>query len=118
MRFNRYNVSVRHSRRLLAALAACFFLVVLPLGGGALGATSSGANGDIAFVRGTDIYRLSTGNVLVPLASDPSWSPDGTKLAFVQAGAIMTCLVSSCTPTATGALGTEPVWSPNGLKIA
>ncbi len=117
MAFNRYNVLMPPCPRLLLGLAACLVLVVFPLGG-ALGATSSGANGDIAYVRGADIYRLSTGNVLVSGASDPSWSPDGTKLAFVQGGAIKTCSVSSCTPAATGATGTEPVWSPNGLKIA
>ena len=39
----------------LAALAGAV-LVLLPLGGGALAATSNGANGDIAFVRGGDLY--------------------------------------------------------------
>jgi Tol biopolymer transport system component len=113
-----YNVPVPSHRRLATAFAVGLIFVVLPLGGGALGATSSGANGDIAYVRGADIYRLSTGTVLVSGASDPSWSPDGTKLAFVQGGAIMTCTVSSCAPAPTGATGTEPVWSPDSLKIA
>ena len=121
MPFNRYNVPVRSRRRILAALVGCLCLVALPLGGGALGATSSGANGDIAYVRDSpvgNIYRLSTGTVLVNAATDPSWSPDGRKLAFVQAGVIETCTVSGCVPAATGAVGTQPAWSPDGLKIA
>jgi hypothetical protein len=52
-------------------------------------------------------------------ATDPSWSPDGTKLAFSLGGLIETCLVSSCVPAPVGAAaGTEPVWSPDGTKIA
>jgi len=91
LRVSRYNVPVPSRRRLATAFAVGLMFVVLSFGGGALGATSSGANGDIAYVRGADVYRLSTGTVLVSGASDPSWSPDGTKLAFVQGGAIMTC---------------------------
>ena len=118
MRSNRYNVPVLPPRPRVVASAAGLVLVVLSLGGSALGATSSGANGDIAFVRGADFYLLSTGNVIVSGASDPSWSPDGTKLAFVQSGAIKTCVVAGCSPLPTGATGTEPAWSPDGLKLA
>jgi hypothetical protein len=118
MPYNRYTVPVRSRLRFLLGLAACLCLVALPLGGGALGATSSGANGDIAFVHGGDVYLVSTGTALVAGATDPSWSPNGLKLAFVQGGAIKTCTVSSCAPAATGATGTQPVWSPDGLKIA
>lgn len=91
------------------------------LGGTALGATSSGANGTVVFARGTDLYLPSTGTVVQTNASQPSWSPDGTKLAFVQAGVIKTCTVSagSCTAvTSTAVTGTEPVWSPDGTKLA
>jgi hypothetical protein len=103
----------------LAALAGAVF-VLLPLGGGALAATSNGANGDIAFVRGGSLYLVSGGaTALVAGATDPSWSPDGTKLAFSLGGAIDTCVVSSCAPAQVGtATGTEPVWSPDGTKIA
>ncbi len=118
MPFNRYNVPVRPRPKLLAAAAACFCLVLLPFGGGALGATSFGGNGDIAFVRGTGIFLKSIGPEFIANASDPSWSPDGTKLAFVQGGAIKTCTVSACVPAATGVTGTQPAWSPDGLKIA
>ena len=107
-------------RRLVTAVAAVLLLVLVPLGGGALGATSSGANGDIAFVRSGNIYLVSNpGSPLVTGAVDPSWSPDGTKLAFSLGGAIETCTVVTCTPAALGSItGTEPAWSPDGTKIA
>ncbi|HWX08468.1 MAG TPA: hypothetical protein VNY33_00695, partial [Gaiellaceae bacterium] len=99
---------------------ACVFLVALPLGGGALGATSSGANGDIAYAENGNVLLLSGGTVATGV--DPSWSPDGTKLAFAASagGAIETCVVSTpCSPAALGtATGSEPVWSPDASKIA
>ncbi|MGD0714520.1 MAG: hypothetical protein ABSB24_10090 [Gaiellaceae bacterium] len=108
------------SRRVIAAVAAGLMLVLLPLGGGALGATSSGAPGDVAFVRSGSIYSVNTGTVILSGAVDPSWSPDGTMLAFSAGGSIETCTVSSCGSTTSAALdsGTEPVWSPDGSKIA
>jgi len=107
-------------RRLGAVVAGLLLLVLVPLGGGALGATSSGANGDIAFVRSGNLFLVSNpGTPLVTGATDPSWSPDGTKLAFSLGGAIETCTVSTCTPAALGSVtGTEPAWSPDGTKIA
>ena len=108
-------------RLVLAALAGAV-LVLLPLGGGALAATSSGADGDIAFVNGGNILLKSTGTAAVTGAVDPSWSPDGKKLAFSVGGTtIKTCTVTSGTcGTLSGSLdtGIEPVWSPDGTKIA
>jgi hypothetical protein len=121
MRFNRYNVPVSSRRRFLAALAVCLFLVALPLGGGALGATSAGANGDIVFVQGGSLQRLNNSTVTTLVAgTSPSWSPDGTQLAFVNGGSIFTCTASNCGPTTSAALasGSNPAWSPDGTKIA
>jgi hypothetical protein len=118
MPFNRYNIPVT-LRRSLLALAACL-LVVLPLGGGAMGATSSGASGDIAYVQSTTI-RFEQSGLSISNAVDPSWSPNGQQLAFVQSpspGPIMTCTVASCTPAALGPSGSQPVWSPDASRIA
>lgn len=122
--FNRYKVPVLPRLRLISALAACLCLVALPLGGGALGATSPGANGDIIFVRAGDVVRLNGNVVSPPIATgfvDPSISPDGTLVAMVASsgGAIETCSAAACTPALFGAAtGSTPVWSPTGSKIA
>jgi RTX calcium-binding nonapeptide repeat (4 copies)/WD40-like Beta Propeller Repeat len=108
--------------RRLAAVAAGVLLVLLSIGGGASAATSSGANGDIAFVRSGNIYLVSTGTVLVSGATDPSWSPDGKTLLFSLGGTLETCVVATTcaapAPLATTVSGTEPAWSPDGTKIA
>ena len=110
----------RSRRRLIRAVVGGLVLVLMPLSGGALGATSSGANGDIAFVRSGNLFLASNpGSPLVSGATAPSWSPDGTRLAFSLGGAIETCTVVTCTPAALGtATGTEPAWSPDGTKVA
>jgi len=107
----------------LAAVAGVL-LVALPLGGGASAATSIGANGTIAYAVGGSIDQIVSGSPsLVTTGVDPSWSPDGTKLAFAAdssgTGAIETCTVSACAPAQVGsATGTKPVWAPNGATIA
>jgi hemolysin type calcium-binding protein/WD40 repeat protein len=119
VRQNDPHSEARSRRRLAAFAAAVLSVVLLAIGGGASAATSSGANGDIAFVRGGSIYLVSTGSVLVGTAIDPTWSPDGTKLAFSASGLIETCTVATCAPVHLGsAAGTEPAWSPDGTKIA
>jgi hypothetical protein len=103
----------------LAALAGAV-LVLLPLGGGALAATSSGADGDIAFVNGGNIFLASSATTIVSGAIDPSWAPDGKSLAFSAGGSIETCVVATTCggPFSPLDSGTQPVWSPDGTKIA
>ena len=114
-----YNLPVR-SRLVFAALAAGFLLVLLPFGGGAIAATSSGANGDIGFVESGNVVVKSTGATVVSGAIDPSWSPDGKKLAVSSGGSIETCTVvpGPCVLGAALDSGVEPVWSPDGTTIA
>jgi RTX calcium-binding nonapeptide repeat (4 copies)/WD40-like Beta Propeller Repeat len=106
------------------AILAGVLLILLPVAGGALAATSSGADGDIVFVSGGNILlRSSAPTPLITGAVDPSWSPDGKKLAFSAGGDIETCTLTAgptCTPVLppidTGS--SQPVWSPDGSLIA
>ena len=53
-------------------------------------------------------------------ASDPSWSPDGSRLAFQRGGEIwvMDASGANATQLTTGANGGRPAWSPDGGRIA
>ena len=120
---NGYNVRVQALLlRLGAALTAVGVLLVLPAAGAE--AAFPGTNGLIAFERGSDIYTVTTdgtptvsSSALVTGASDPAWSPDGTKLAFSQGGSIKVLTIGGTT-TAALDTGTSPTWSPDGTLLA
>jgi len=114
----------RSRRRLLWAAGAALLLVLLPLGSGALASTSVGANGFIAYVNGASIFLSNAPSSAFVTGTDPSWSPDGTQLAFAAdssgTGQIKVCTVATCgSGTQLGsATGTEPAWAPVASKIA
>ncbi len=97
-------------------------LILLPFGGGALAATSSGADGDIAFVSGGSIFLRSTGDL-----ADP-----GRRRSVVVARREEACVLGwgrrieictltagpSCAPGSPIDSGSQPVWSPDGSLIA
>ena len=142
------------SLRLLITQAVSVVAALMFILAPSANATHPGANGQIAFVRGSDDDELwlvdDTGANLTLLADlsstspdyfvlilSPSWSPDGSKLAFEyrQLGANTLCtfpngdfLCSSVAilDVATGEMeilrsdvapGATPAWSPDGTQI-
>ena len=95
-------------------------------------ATFPGANGKIAFVRGSDIWVMNAdGSGQVNLTNSPDyenqpvWSPDGARLAFSRSpgsgGEIWTMNPDGSNQVNLGNGVTpdhDPAWSPDGAQIA
>ena len=88
-----------------------------------------GNNGLIAYACGADICVVKAdgtgGRTLVATATDPAWSADGLKLAYVKLGVGILVSTVDATGTITGTITTgaaatarHPTWSSGGLKIA
>jgi len=82
--------------------------------------------GRIAFVRGGEIWAVNPGGLKLRrltdgsrMASSPTWSPAGTKLAFARGGSIFVLnLRTGVTRRAVRGAGAEDVvWSPNGRRF-
>jgi dipeptidyl aminopeptidase/acylaminoacyl peptidase len=109
-------VNVRSCLVLLAALLFC--------GVTADARSASGGNGLIAYERtvGTvgvvEAFDPATGasRDLVS-GGQPAWSPDGSKLAFVQAETVYVANADGTGAQAIGA-GSWPSWSPDGTRLA
>jgi hypothetical protein len=72
-----------------------------------------------ANVDGTGELQLPTG---INVADHPSWSPDGTEIAYDSNGSVFTILANgSGSPVnviSDGSSDSEPAWSPDGANIA
>lgn len=118
-------------RQALAILCVCAAVVVVPAGH----ATEPGQNGPIAFGFGGTIMVENVDGTgrkrIVPLtlgvsvaATEPAWSPDGTKLAYSskQGGTggiyIVNADGTGNTRVTSDPADGEPTWSPDGTKLA
>ncbi len=132
---------MRHSLRfrLLGMVASIAIAAFASQGFGVspASATSPGSNGRIAFTRlvpGTAIYSVSANGTgikkLITKSWDPSWSPDGSRLAFASyrsadgANAIWVMnadgsgLRQLTHPVQDQYVDGQPTWSPDGSQIA
>lgn len=108
---------VRRGLTALAALAA----VLAPLS--AQGGVFSGDNGPIAFTCGTSICTINADGsgraTLVASGTDPSWSSDETKIAYVAGGiSVANANGSSPVDLGAGATAVQPSFSFSGAKVA
>ena len=95
----------------------------------AASATDRGANGSIAFSHaGSQIAVLGAGGtetILTPSGGNQTWpafSPDGTRIAFVQTGHLWIMKANGSDTHAVSVTGNpyegSPAWSPNATKLA
>jgi hemolysin type calcium-binding protein/WD40 repeat protein len=128
MHFNRYNGGVRRLPVFLAAPVAALFLLSAASGG-----SFPGTNGLIAYncnVSGQLGVCTATqdgtvyGAPLISGASDPSWSPNGQKIAYVQINpstsnpAIYTANADGSNPQLFEDNAYQPTWSRDNSTIA
>ena len=103
---------------MLAALVAALGLLAAAQGG-----TFPGANGEITFTCGTNVCRINpdgTGRAtLITSATDPSWSGDGSQIAYNDGTGISVAEDDGSFPASLGAAGgTQPTFSFDGNTVA
>jgi dipeptidyl aminopeptidase/acylaminoacyl peptidase len=108
--------------------ATAVVAVAMPFGASAASATAPGRNGAVAFVRDGNILVLDGAEPGAPVrqltaggeAARPKWSPDGTRIAFVQNGDIEVVAAdgSGRKRLTAGAGASGPAWSPDGRQVA
>ena len=105
--------------RVVVVLALPFVLC-----GAAAGGSTVGGNGLLAFTRTQPgaqpaLVTLDASGAQRTLGagSDPAWSPDGSKLAFVHDGTVYVASADGSGATAVGP-GEDPAWSPDGGSLA
>ena len=128
MPFNRVRNAVLRRRARLAMVAGALVLAAGTLVTAPAQATFAGRNGSIAFLRGGNVYTATaSGGSIRRITSSgglsgPKWSPDGKRLAYMDASG--TVSVRTMATGRTVAVGTAdpatrgPQWSGDGTRIA
>ncbi len=127
--------------RAITGLVSVFVLlltVLVAIADSPASGTVPGANGKIAYQRGSSIWTMNadgtgqaaltnTGPIVVSTHHEPAWSPDGTKIAyrydsfFANDDIVVVNADGSGGVNVTNTAGIdefEPTWSPDGTKIA
>ena len=116
-----------HGLRGKGSLALVALAVALLPPAAGHGGTFSGNNGKLAFTCGSDICTINADGsgvtTVIHGATDPSWSPDGSAIAYADAtNGIFVANADGTAPHAVGAGAgagsTQPTWSDDGLSIA
>jgi RTX calcium-binding nonapeptide repeat (4 copies)/WD40-like Beta Propeller Repeat len=108
---------VRRSLVLIAAVLASLGLL------GAAQGAFPGSNGLIAYsCNSTSVCTVnpdgSSAGVVLSSAADPSWSPNGAKLAYAKSGDIYTANADGTNQQLFVSGATEPTWSSDNSTIA
>jgi Tol biopolymer transport system component len=124
---SRYNTGVLRGSRLVLAVLAGLLLVFLPRGGPAH-AAFFGANGLLAYTCGSDICVATSGGgstQFITGGSDPVWSPNGSKIAWVddttskiEVQSVSNGALTGSVVDVTSGSSAQPTWSSTGLQIA
>lgn len=110
------------SRRRVWSVAVLTAVLGFACNGGVAVAAFPGPNGRIAFEDGGSIATMNANGsdlVLLAYGSDPSWSADGQRIAFVDpSGHISVMNADGRNLRSLGVTGASPTWSPDNDHIA